>query len=743
MCVLMKTVFYYLVPAFVFLAVWSPEIAHYHVPHVEISDEIVDQARRVPADSVYDEINTFDFGFGPSWSSNDALIAAAEKLLQGRVEIPGRPSATIEMPFHVGDIDKGTLSWQLALASFVVPDILVDAYRATKRDAFLMKARDMILGWASYERTAWIPRGFLWNDHAIAERIYVLAEFWSLYRNHPSFQPEAAKSILQLAARSGALLAKPSHFTFSTNHGVMQNLALWHLSLSFPSLPNVGGYPRLAFERLSDQMAFYINEEGVVLEHSAGYHRDGLQFLGLALRYLALMNVPVPDGWRLKYERAKDFYAALRRPDGSLPLFGDTANHVNPVDPTGPDLNADGPDERTDPLKGLAPGRLESLYPFSGYSIWWDGLAQWPDAGVLNQTVVAWSHFPGHGHKHADEMSVLLWAGGQTWWTNVGYWPYGVPGREEAESWSGSNAPHLTNESAQSVRGTRLRSFGSSDRFAVIDLERQGPQAYRARRQVVHLKPNVWLVVDATKGDEASQTTTIWTTSHDVQLSKGAVSGAYDLKVQRSGATLKTFIFGSENTKIREVRGSFAPFAGWEVEGRFALPTDSIVVEQPAKDSWTVAIWSLENSVGPTLRFTGPPYMQSWENAERWRVALPVEAGLLGVRREGDRVVLDDGTAGDDRTNGVTVMKPREPDDQVASIRAAYEETAKKFPPFRDFLEYRLKVTSLLTVILLLQEIFFYIYKRVFQKYYAELRRLNLLGWAGVGMWLFIVYFRQ
>lgn len=737
----MKTIFYYLVPAFVFLAVWSPEIVHYHLPNVEISDEVVDQARRVPADSVYGELNTLSFGFGPPWSSHDALVAAAEKLMQGGVEIPERPPTRIQMPFDAGDIDKGSLSWQLALAGFVVPDILVDAYRATNRDEFLLKARDVILGWASYERAAWIPKGFLWNDHAVAERIYVLAKFWSFYRNHPSFQPEAAKSILRLAARGGILLAKPSHFTFSTNHGVMQNLALWHLFLSFPSLPNVEGYPRLAFDRLSDQMGFYINKEGVVLEHSAGYHMDGVRFLGMALKYLPLLSFPVPGEWQLKYERAKEFYAQLERPDGSLPVFGDTWKRKDSLGLSWMDLDAEG-NKRSNLQKTHLPRRSEGIYPIAGYSVWWNGLERWPEVRELNQTVIAWSYFPGHGHKHADEMSILLWGGGQTWWTNVGYWPYGVPGRQGAESWSGSNAPHLTNESTQSVRSTRLRFFGSSDRFAVIDLERQGPKTYQARRQVVHLKPNMWLVVDATKGDETSRTTTIWTTSRNVQVSKGELSGAYDLKSPRSGATLKAFIFGSRNMEMNEARGRSAPFAGWEVEEGVALPTTSIVVEQPAKDSWAVAIWSLENPAGPTLRFTERPTMQSWDNAEKWEIRLPIEAGLVGVRREGNRITVDGGTAGGEGADEVTLTEMGDPNDQIAEIRAAYEAAERKFPPFRDFLEYRLKVTALLVAVLLLQEIFFYIYKRAFQKYYAELRGLNLLGWAGVGMWLFIVYFR-
>ena len=42
----------------------------------------------------------------------------------------------------------------------------------------------------------------------------------------------------------------------------------------------------------------------------------------------------------------------------------------------------------------------------------------------LSQTVdFTWSNFAGHGHKQADEMSLIFWAGGKTWWSNLAIGP--------------------------------------------------------------------------------------------------------------------------------------------------------------------------------------------------------------------------------------------------------------------------------------------------------------------------------
>ena len=153
-----------------------------------------------------------------------------------------------------------------------------------------------------------------------------------------------------------------------------------------------------------------------------------------------------------KIDCAQRVYASLRRPDGSLPVFGDSGDETYPL---GPPVAAFDSERRAQKLAYAPewrPTEANSVFPVSGLSVWWEGLELWPNAPDLSQTVVTWSNFAGHGHKHADEMSVLFWAGGQTWWSNVGYWPYGNEARADAESWAGSNAPHLVDENSVAPR---------------------------------------------------------------------------------------------------------------------------------------------------------------------------------------------------------------------------------------------------------------------------------------------------
>lgn len=67
------------------------------------------------------------------------------------------------------------------------------------------------------------------------------------------------------------------------------------------------------------------------------------------------------------------------------------------------------------------------------------------------------------------------------------------------------------------------------------------------------------------------------------------------------------------DAKIMQFRGSFSPFAGRADNS----PAPAIVIEQPANNSWAVAIWSIQNGVGPTLQFKGPPSMERWTCSEK------------------------------------------------------------------------------------------------------------------------------
>lgn len=730
---------YFLMPVVVIGAIWFSVLRHYYISQPVLTIEMIEQGRHDPHDALLDELSKVRF-FGEEGLRQ--TVTAAEQIMRGEFSLPGEASRKIHLPFDSKDIHQGSVAWQFFHARLIIPRILLAAYRTTGREEFFVMARDIILGWASYERQAVIPKGLLWNDHAVAERVLALADFWELYRHHPSYEVGVANEILVFVARSGRLLADSSHFTGSTNHGVMQNLALWHLSLAFPSLPDTTGYRDLAFERLREQLRFYINDEGVVLEHSAEYHKDGVHFTTMAFRYMSLLGIKIPDEWQQKYQKAKAVYAQLRRPDGSLPMFGDTGNASRPVDPYVARPDTEGQYGSFDEHETWRPIEAHSLYPVAGYSIWWDGLYPWAITKDLSQTVVAWSYFQGQAHKHADEMSVLLWAKGQAWWTNVGYWPYGEAKqgqveREEAESWNGSNAPHLIDEGASSERHVRLLGHGLVGGLRFIDLERKGPRGFVARRQVMQTKGGIWVIIDHTSGDSRDRMATVWTAAHDIEIKKGHVPESYHLTGRSGTSMLAKFIVGSPGTSLRSLKGSREPFAGWQVVDGVGQPAPAIILEQPANNSWAVVVWSLDDDQSGTKRVIAPPTMRVWEGPEKWDIALPTEAGTIRLFRAAGHVALE----GSDARHSVslTLKKSEGIDEKIAEIREAHAKLSQQYPRFGDHVGYRFKATYLAIGAFVLQEAFFAVYRMITRNYYVLLRGLSVIAWVVLGLFLVMV----
>ena len=730
------------VPALVVVFVWAPVVTHYHVRAATITEDILRQGRQSPPDSVLWELNQLRLlKLGPA---RKELLRVAEQLRTGSGDGRDHPSVSIgyppvgiRVPLDPHDLEKVPLAWQ---PYFVVPRILLDAYDATRRDEFLLSAQDMIVAWGRHERRALLPTGYVWTDDAIAVRISVLAEFWRIYRQHPTYQSDVARAVLEEVDRDAKLLAREGLFAVATNHGVLQNLALLHVSIAFPMLPDAQHYRELGLARLRDQLPFYIDQEGMVLEHSAEYQAWGLQLMAMACRYLSLLHVTIPGDWRTRHERAERGLAALRRPDGTLPSLGDTDGASDSVGPLVAVFDTMGRAQTVRHPASWVPERSLTLDAVAGDAVWWDGLADWPNEAKLRQTVIQWSYFPGHAHKHADEMSVLMWAGGQLWWTNVGYWPYATVGRSETESWYGSDAPHLVQESAESPRRTKLLSSAWSDRFAMVDLERSGPGQYVARRQVVHIKPNVWLVVDHVSGNGSLKTTTTWTTSPDVSLEQGRIPGSYVLAGRERPVRLRTFVFGSPSTTVKEFEGSLSPFAGWHVVNGDPRPAPALVIEQPAGDSWSVVVWSFEAG---QVDSTGPPRAPqalSWKGPDDWSVDLGAESAARTVGREQRRITLRD--ARNRVIEALELTPALEVSDQIAQIDAAFAKARRAYPRFDDLLGRRTKVTLLLLVVFLSQELFFAFIRRSHDNYGRSLRIVNLVGWIGVGCWLMFSFLK-
>lgn len=667
------------------------------------------------------------------------VISAAEGLLLGRIDLAALavdhrslgPSPAFRPPFDDAVVFKGDTTWQLAYAGFVVPQVLLRAFDATGRPEFLAGARDFILGWWAFEQRAVLPQGLLWNDHAIASRAMVLCEFWYRYRQHDLYRPSDGERIVALAEHTARLLSLGPLYTYRTNHGFMQNVGLAKLALSFPGLRNMDGYKAHAFTRMERQIAFFVGEDGVVLEHSVGYHVFGLRLLENAVTLLEVAGQPVPAALTLRRDRAVAFLQQMLRADGTLPRIGDTAS--------------------TEALENI-PGQVAAwvadawrpngdgvpttgLFPRSGYA----AHRTVAERASATHLAVFWSYLPHMGHKHADELSLHLWANGIDWWTAAGYWPYPHPDRERAICWDGSNAPHRLGEPCgRSDRTSRVLASGRSGRGFALDLRRDGPDGFRVRRQVLALDGHIWLTLDSFDDARPGAARIVWLTGNGNRVTR-STEGGWRIDSAATPDRLAVQFLASSEIRPRFALGEPNSTLGWVVDRMVVRPAPAFVVDLPSNGSWALNLSVLEP--GRTARLTGPARMAQWRGPADWVLDLPLRDGPVRIVRRGHDIALSSAAAAaEDVVLTMTTMPEAQQTD--AAVLHAYRAVEAEYGrPFEPFTFYRVRMTWALAILALLH----FGYLAGLARFGGRLTTLGLalpaLCWPALTVWLFAVYF--
>lgn len=709
----------YVLPIFIVVFMWVIVFIDNATTKLDINtEEILKAEKYTPSDNVLNELDVFKFGLEDDFNKNDINFEYhAKEILNGN--FLGLP---ISFPINSDEVKEGSLERQLKLAGFMLPYILLKSYQKTENSIYMEKTIQFIKEWASYENSVYFSRGFLWNDHAIASRVLVLSKFWSIYRHYSNYNQEVANTTLSLIYKYAQLLAKPTHFTYATNHGVIQNLALFHLAITFPYLPNAEEYKNLAFQRLNLQLQFYINSEGIILEHSPGYHKAGLQFFAMALRYLTILDLPIPSEWIQKFNKAKVVYANSVRPDGSLPKFGDTGDSqdfglwtIDIVDRKSSSLYY---------KQNFELDCSDSLYPVAGFAIWCDN-----SKDSSTQIATTWSYFKNHGHKHADELSLSLWDNGQAWIDNVGYWPYGNEYRKNAESWLGSNAPHFAHEKQDNNRHSYIQGNISNEKMAFIDLIRHNTDNAFITRQIVYIKPNFIVVLDNAKtlGDKNLQT--IWTFNNNLIIDK-LKNDEHSLTSSKTSKKLLVHTLNSLQTYIK--KGSYSPFAGWGIYDGKILPSSSLIIEQRSSIPMVTLLELSDNGTSKIKQSN-----LKWFSEKNWNVNL---TGLTTDRKEivttlnrsGDVITIN-GLSNPIRGSFSDIKK------ELSNIENSLTNMKNIYPTIA-YIDYSklVSVTVALLILVIMQAGVFIVVKKFCNKFLNPVMYSAVISWFGLSYCIFV-----
>lgn len=734
-------IFYYCwrlaLPLAVVAAVWIPHFSHYRVDRSSVVQGALQASTQAPASAVLDEISGLALGarFG---IADEKILGIAEKILVGTLTVPGFLEAPMILQGYPMDYQRGSSSLQLVMASLEVERVLLSAFEQTHDRRFLDLATRRVLDFAAHEAGKRQGEGFLWNDHAVAGRISVLAKLWRLVRESPEFPIASSRQILSLVERSGRLLAKPTQFTVRTNHGVAQNLALLQIAAAFPALPESGAWRRLAVQRLNVQLPFYVSREGVILEHSANYHLFGTELLTMAVR-LSVLNGLMPEPSLIDAARtSRQVLARLMRPDGTLPVLGNTVAGGGNAIPIA-DSGGTGPIQHQWPPHPN-PVIGSNLFPVAGYAIWW----QANESKQLSQTLIAWAKHDGHGHKHADEGSVLFWSGGVDWVTNTGYWPYGARNEEAAYSWTGSNAPHQPGEEFLVPRSVQLLRTGEASGVSFIEVERRNTDGAQFRRQVLQIDAQTLLVLDFAQG-VAKGIETIWTVDPTLRLSPGVTANNFISTPVPDGRHLMISYTNHAAARVQIRRGSERPFAGWVVVNGRPTQADALQIVDPASNSANAILFRVASgSMDAKQKIS----IEMGATADHWAVLLEGAGEFKRVSRQDTTITM--GHVENSMNPADSLLVPLRPAPDVAveraALKSAYATAVATYPPWKELFFYRLRLTYALGVLALFVEVGWFVISKhasvVTRRQFLYAHLGMTLCWAAIAVWIFQFYLR-
>lgn len=688
------------------LSIWWPVIHHQYYARSTAQGEWT-QASNAQA-ALWAELADMQVGIEvPFWEKD--LLATAEQIQAGNISLPEFGVNKLPLKSFAIDHQQGPATFQLAIASLKLEDVLLKAYQQSYRPQYLQTAAARFADFFAYHRHSYFSETFLRNDHAVAARVSVVLRLLVLIDTQ---QLKDAATLRQAAldflADTVTLLREDRYYTARTNHGYAQNLALLQFATAFAAHPQAKTLREIALERIRQQLDYYVSPEGIILEHSAGYHQFGEKLLGYTEKLIQLNQLDSTEISK-RYQAAQQFTRLLTRADGSLPSFGNT------------ELDA------RVPLVGAAAKEAGlhntasqlSVFPVAGYAVLQQPLPQFE---TQLHAVLAWSYFKNNGHKHADEMSLYLWAKDIEWTGGFGYWPYGYAGMAQAYGWTSSNAPHLAGEATNSQRSTSFDGAAQADNFAFVALTRQAKDA-SLNRQLISLN-NQLLVLDFADSAK-SEVATYWNFPAAVELTATAEPAQFNVTAKTDASQLQIRLWGQPIPDIRQLHGQMSPAAGWNVLRNVPTATDALAVQQ-AKGQ-TVTLTQLQFGAEALQAATLKP----GSNAKSWQLT----SDCIVLKRSAQQLSYQDQCQ---QRSLNFVLQPYTDQTAYQRIIAASEQAKQSYPYFKALVKYRGYATAA-ALVLLCGSLFLAFLLRGS----ALLRWLvpaNLVGWPAFSAWALLIY---
>lgn len=320
-------------------------------------------------------------------------------------------------------------NWQFNLHSFKFTQCLLNGYTEFKDVWYLNRLKFMISDWWHDNFKSVFPsKEFSWYNHTIPNRLHEFLRIFEFIRRNNALDENFTKVALRAIYWHARILAeeKPLYMK-NHNHGLVQSDILFKTSQLFPEFPLSIQWEKTARHRLKNEITFALTSEGIHKENSPGYHEWVAPYCAKINKFAKhYTDKSITKNTNKLENEGLKFITVITRPDGTLPMIGDTSGGKRPKAEY-PDLenltfypyyqyvNSDGEE-------GKKPQQTIFQFPESGYYIYRD---KWDDKGENTATqLILKCGFLAIGHRHNDDGNILLYGLGEDWLVDTGIYGY-------------------------------------------------------------------------------------------------------------------------------------------------------------------------------------------------------------------------------------------------------------------------------------------------------------------------------
>jgi hypothetical protein len=490
---------------------------------------------------------------------NEEFIRLSKLIMEGKLRV----HENIES--YIGFEDPNDINWdaivgespntyQLYLQCLNPIILLSRTFELTGDDQYIQMAKQIIISWMDYKESE--PQNtFLWYDHGTALRLENIIYFMLVLEEREYIDESFNDKINELIKEHISYLSNDSKYTHNHNHGIFQDRALIY-GAYFQGVEENKYYVELAKERLVKQIDFAFNSEMVHVENSPGYQVGVVQILYQISDFLEQFQ----DEWGIelknKVKKSNDFLMHILKPNGSLAEVGDTIGSIENR-PSNLGYRFDNQEllySSTWGNEGIKPVETTAIYPQAGYYI---GRNSWEKDTFNDSTWVMFrSGYSSKTHKHADDLSFMLYSKGKDIFVDPGWYNY-VIGDIYRDYLLSSNAHNTIIVDSKSYSVTEQNSYKTgiltyefSDNYDYVLGFNKMYEGVQIDRHFYYLKDDAIVLYDDIISEDIHEYSQLFHTSEYMKLLEAkddevllSIEGTpYNVRVKQLGGNTKLLV---------------------------------------------------------------------------------------------------------------------------------------------------------------------------------------------------------